>query len=103
MLAEVENLGSQTWRGRRDLPVRLGHRWQRAGGTAVVVPDDPRGQLDRDVPPGASAPVRLEIEAPAAPGDYLLVLDAYRDQIGWLSERGADTVELPIEVLPPLY
>ncbi|MDX1500794.1 MAG: hypothetical protein R3325_00415, partial [Thermoanaerobaculia bacterium] len=101
-LAEIENRGAREWHFRRKLPVRVSYRWRAANGVTMQA-EGLRSSLGRDLPPGASARARVSLAAPEQPGSYVLVLDAWRDQIGWLSQRGGETREIPIDVLPALY
>jgi len=62
------------------------------------VPDDGRARLPRDLKPGESVDVTLDVTAPAAPGSYLLDVDLVQERICWFAERGSRTGRVPVEV-----
>jgi hypothetical protein len=51
-------------------------------------------------PPGDTVQVALELTAPLAPGDYLLVLDIVSPLHGSLTAQGMPPIAIPIRVDP---
>lgn len=84
------------------LAVRLSSHWI-APATGERVHGDKGGRrtdLAVEVQPGEVFTRNVTVRAPATPGDYVLQLDAVRESIAWFSERGGETREIPITVLP---
>ena len=78
--------------------VRLGaHLTPMDGGSAIL--DYGRADLPRDLAPGASAEVRLELTAPSEPGRYRIELDMVREGVAWFSSREPSSVEIPLTVM----
>ena len=51
--------------------------------------------------PGTGATLSLEIQAPKAPGRYLLELDLVREYVSWFADRnGGNTYRAQVEVMP---
>lgn len=79
--------------------VRLGYAWSRASE-----PDSPRDRrperadLPHSIKPGESVTLDMSVVAPEAPGDYLLNFDLVQELLFWFSDRGADTLTIPIQV-----
>jgi Radical SAM superfamily/Iron-sulfur cluster-binding domain len=93
LTAKVRNLSSRPFRsqasqGRR--LVRLGAQLAREDG-ALIDRDYARAWLPRDLEPGGSADVKIEIPAPAAPGRYQLKFDLVSEGIDWFEACGSPT------------
>jgi MoaA/NifB/PqqE/SkfB family radical SAM enzyme len=89
----ISNLSTRPFRaqasyGRR--LVRLGAQLLDAEGR-VLNRDHARAWLPRDIPPGGTAGVRIEIPAPAAPGRYGLKFDLVSEGIDWFEACGSPT------------
>jgi SAM-dependent methyltransferase len=100
LACRIENTGHATWP--RSSPdgfglVRLGAHLITADG-ALAVLDYGRADLPRDLPPGASAEVQIELPAPAEPGRYRIELDMVREGVAWFSSRAPSSVEVPLTV-----
>jgi len=98
--AWLGNRGDQTWSSDGALAVALGAHWLDRRQRPVVY-EGLRTPLAEPLAPGAERLVRLAIEAPAAPGRYILVLDAHRARLGWFSTLGAKTLHVPVDVIDP--
>ncbi|HLE63038.1 MAG TPA: hypothetical protein VI750_07860, partial [Pyrinomonadaceae bacterium] len=77
--------------------VTLGNKWLNESG-AIVVNDDGRTPLPRDVTPGDELELELRVRAPTAPGTYFLMLDLVQEQVSWFYEQGSTPVEVAITV-----
>jgi SAM-dependent methyltransferase len=98
--ARVENTGHAAWPAASPDGfghVRLGAHLHAAGG-APSIQDYGRAGLPRDLAPGASATVTLELRAPAVPGRYRVELDMVREGVAWFSSREPSTVEVALTV-----
>jgi SAM-dependent methyltransferase len=82
--------------------IYLGNHWLAEDG-ALLVLDDGRVGLGRDVDPGAELELELPVRAPEAPGRYQLELDLVQQDVCWfsnrrrLSRRRTRTVRVPVE------
>jgi SAM-dependent methyltransferase len=77
--------------------ITIANHWLRADGS-VSIPDDGRAMLPATLAPGESCDVDLTVQAPAAPGEYLLEIDLVQEQVCWFAERGSKTARVPIVV-----
>ena len=57
--------------------------------TGAVIADGPRLSPGRDISPGESFPVSLDIEIPPETGRYEVMVSPVREPGGWLYEQGA--------------
>jgi hypothetical protein len=57
-----------------------------------------RGDLPGPVPPGKTATLTVAVEAPPAPGSYLLQLDLVEELVVWFEYRGAAKLLVPVAV-----
>ena len=96
----VTNRGSVTWR--HDIPagrhICLGNHWLHEDGSRAV-DDDVRGRLQRPVEPGACVDIVLAVQAPDAPGRYVLEMDLVQEHVCWFSERGSTTARALVTVV----
>jgi len=97
--ARVRNTSAGIWRARGATRVSLSYHWRAEDGS-VVAWEGLRTPLPEDVPPGGEIDVVFEVGAPAAPGRYLLELDALRERLSWFSARRPEAgPRLPVEVV----
>ncbi|HKP93762.1 MAG TPA: glycosyltransferase family 39 protein [Chthoniobacterales bacterium] len=98
---KVKNLSSATWlareRGGGSYQVALGNHWLDSSGN-MVVHDDGRSALLRDLKPGETTELSLTVNAPRKPGDYLLEIDMLQENVSWFALLGSQAVRLPIRV-----
>ncbi len=94
----VRNASVASWPVDPPTRVGLSYRWEDATGE-VVVESGRRTHLDQVVEPGERVAVAQEVEAPAEPGSYLLVLDPVFELVAWFSwKNGGDVYRIPVEV-----
>jgi hypothetical protein len=93
--AEVENVGSATWRE----DVACSYHWLDALGNPIVW-DGFRTPLLRPVAPGARAVLDACVRAPMPPGRYRFALDLVAEHRAWFAELGAGGPDEEIEVRP---
>jgi hypothetical protein len=75
----------------------VGNHWLDPEG-AIIVHDDGRGALPRDLGPGETVEVTLTINAPPHGGDYQLELDVLQEGVSWFALRGSRTQRILITV-----
>jgi hypothetical protein len=98
--ATVRNASSATWPARGATRVALAYHWLDSAGQPVVF-EGLRTALPKDVAPGESVELELEIATPREPGDYILELDALRERVAWFSDRRPGSGRrLAVTVLP---
>jgi hypothetical protein len=97
----VKNTSNTTWlareRGRSPFQVSLGNHWLDSTGREVVH-DDGRTGMPRDLQPGEQVELKLVVNAPKDPGEYLLELDMLQEGVSWFAHRGSQVVRLPVVV-----
>jgi len=100
LTCRVENTGHATWP--RSSPdgfglVRLGaHLFTPDGASSIL--DYGRADLPRDLAPGASAVVTIELCAPDEPGNYRVELDMVREGVAWFSSRQPSSASVSLAV-----
>jgi SAM-dependent methyltransferase len=100
----VRNAGSKPWPGATgERMLFLGNHWYDGEGRLLVL-DDGRAALGRDVDPADEVELDLTVTAPPEPGDYVLELDLVQESVGWfaerrkLSRRRSQTARIPVRV-----
>ena len=93
---EVRNSGSHDWAPTEISGLQLGNHWLDGERQVVSWLDGvaalPTISVDRSVT------VSLPVCAPSTPGTYFLQLDLVEEGVAWFSERGNETLMLPILV-----
>jgi O-antigen ligase len=91
----IQNTGTGLWP--EGGATRLGYDWFRSDGTQLR---DLAGRvwLPRDVGPGDSVELDVEIAVPRDPGSYRLVADMLVEQVAWFGSQGSMRLEIPVEV-----
>jgi lipopolysaccharide transport system permease protein len=81
----VRNDSSETWRAAEGF--RIGyHLFDAETGTLIV--DGARVAPERDVAPGDTARLRVDLEVPPENGRYQVLLSAMRENVCWYYDRG---------------
>jgi hypothetical protein len=97
----VRNASPLAWRARErsaePFQLSLGNHWLDASGR-VVVNDDGREPLLRDLLPGEETELRLVVNAPRRRGDYLLEIDLLQEGVSWFGLKGSQTLRVPVRV-----
>lgn len=97
----VTNRSNSLWRGRDrggdPHQVSLGNHWLNSAGK-VVINDDGRAALLRNLKPGDEAELALVVNAPKTPGQYILELDMLQEGVSWFGLLGSPTLKLPVRV-----
>lgn len=95
VVVRVVNTGRDTWTTAQSFS--LGHRWRQVHDGRDVA-EDFGIPLARDVSPGGSAVVTVDIEAPSVAGRYALTFDVVQGHLGWLSGLGSPAGTLEVDV-----
>jgi 4-amino-4-deoxy-L-arabinose transferase-like glycosyltransferase len=97
----VTNRSSTTWlapvRGAGSFQIGLGNHWLDANGN-MLRHDDGRSALVRDLPPGETVELSLTVNAPAAPGNYILEIDMLQEGVSWFALAGSEPIRMPVRV-----
>jgi 4-amino-4-deoxy-L-arabinose transferase-like glycosyltransferase len=97
----VKNAGDAVWlareRGASPLQLSAGNHWLDAAGDTVSN-DDGRAPLLKDLRSGEETELRLVVNAPPRPGDYLLEIDMLQEGVSWFGLKGSRTLRLPVKV-----
>ena len=96
VIITATNIGSMTWQANGSHRVEVGYRWVVPGGKSIL--PGGRSPLPHSVAPGRSATIALSVIAPPGPGTHVLHCDLDQVGVGWFSERGSSSLEVPIEV-----
>ncbi len=96
----VQNLGRGRWPAAGDTgQVTLGNQWRRMDDS-LLVRDDARVPLPRDLDPGDDLELVITPTAPPEPGHYLLDFDMVEEGVCWFGERDSEKAQVPIVVTP---
>jgi len=99
----VTNAGGSVWpslpRADGAYGLSLRARWLGPAG-AVGRARAAAAPIPFDVPPGASAPVPLEMWAPEEPGEYVLEADMEQEGVAAFAARGSEPLRLKVQVGP---
>ncbi len=97
----VRNESSEVWPARErsggNLQVSAGNHWLSPEGK-VVINDDGRAAMLRDLRPGEELELKLTVNAPKKPGSYLLEIDLLQEGVSWFGLKGSPTVRWPVRV-----
>lgn len=96
---ELANTSAVAWDGVGAARVRMAYHWLDETGT-VVVQDGRRTEIGEPLPAGRATRVLVEIDAPEAPGRYVLELDPLLERVAWFSDRGAAPYRVEVTVVP---
>ncbi|MCA1635827.1 MAG: hypothetical protein LC802_19590 [Acidobacteria bacterium] len=97
----VKNISRYVWpaRGQKDGKyfINVADSWL-DGGETLVDNMDGRGALPRDLWPGESVEVPLQINAPEGPGDYLLEIDLVQEGVTFFQTKGSQYPRYRVKV-----
>ena len=92
----LRNRSTEVWSSDTLPPIFLSYRWLDADGNPVPAEglrgaEGLRSRFPEPVTPEALVEVKLLVEAPPTPGDYILELDPVFEHVAWFSERNGGT------------
>jgi len=89
----VTNTGRLPWDSAASPPILMSYHWLPADGEGFVAYEGGRTPFPAPIVPGESAPLDVDVRAPAHPGDYRLEWDLVQEGRLWFStEPGAARV-----------
>ena len=91
LLARVTNTSVHAWAQDEFGPIQFGNHWLNAGDENMLIQDDGRASLPRDLAPGDSCRVSLTIEEPVQAGAYQVECDVVHEGISWFADKGSAT------------
>jgi hypothetical protein len=98
----VRNLSDFVWpaRGQKDGKyfINVADSWLDGGDESLVNNLDGRSTLPRDLWPGESIELPLNIRAPDAPGDYLLEIDLVQEGVTFFKAKGSQYPRYRVKV-----
>jgi SAM-dependent methyltransferase len=95
----VRNVSDATWPSDDYPPVNLGNHWLDQDGK-LVVKDDGRASLPKELKPMEEVEFNLTVTPPAQGGTRFLELDLVQENVAWFKEMGSATTTIPVEVTP---
>lgn len=102
IVVRLRNASDVWWRARERVAepyqIAIANRWLDAATGAVIVADDGRGMIPRDLAPGEDAEITFIINAPKRAGEYLLELDVMQEGVSWFGPHGSQIVRLPVKI-----
>ena len=100
----IQNAGDTLWladTAGRPGWTRLGIRLHTADLAARLIDGEwQRAALPRDVGPGDTVTVQVELPALDTPGEYLLVFDLVAEGVVWFADVNSPTARLGLRVVP---
>lgn len=97
---ECSNLGQLAWQSKGPQPITISYRWHDRNGRPIIA-EGLHSELPGIIAPGESCKLRIAIEPPARPGDYLVTVDLIQEGVAWFSELGVQPLQFPIRVTAP--
>jgi SAM-dependent methyltransferase len=97
----VQNGSPVLWQYEPRQPIMLGNHWCDETGRIIRL-DDGRAMVPNRLAPGEKVDLALDIRTPPAPGSYALELDLVQEGVAWFKDKGAQTLQLPVEILGQL-
>jgi 4-amino-4-deoxy-L-arabinose transferase-like glycosyltransferase len=100
-MVAVKNDSDMVWATRErsggSFQVSAGNHWLGVNRN-VVINDDGRAALLRDLGPGEEMLLKLTVNAPKKVGTYLLEVDMLQEGVAWFGMKGSPTVRIPVKV-----
>jgi 4-amino-4-deoxy-L-arabinose transferase-like glycosyltransferase len=97
----VKNDSNIAWATRErsggSFQVSAGNHWLDQNGN-MVINDDGRAALLRDLRPGEEMQLKLTVNAPKKVGTYLLEVDMLQEGVAWFGTKGSPTIRIPVKV-----
>jgi len=100
-MIRVTNKGDRiwpSWRTDSKNPVGLGYHLLDKKSRCVRFDNNPRPYLEKDLLPGQSTSLAVQVKLPQKPGRYFIEFDLVQERAAWFSEKGGKTHRHPIKV-----
>ncbi|MCX7776486.1 MAG: NBR1-Ig-like domain-containing protein [Armatimonadetes bacterium] len=95
----LTNLGTMTWMAAGEHPVTLSYHWLDANGNELKGVVRLRTPLPRDVGFKEGVTLKARVRAPKQVGLFVLRWDLHLEGVGWFSERGSPSLNVPVKVI----
>lgn len=99
LYANVKNISNVTWSAIGDTGgkyfIKLGNHWL-DDEENVVINDDARSVLPKDIEPMDEVELYLTITAPQTPGTYILEFDMVQEAVTWFKDKGSETAKIKV-------
>lgn len=98
----VRNVSTEAWPTDPALApserIHLSYHWRSPAGEPLPFPEPVRVYFSRTLEPGEDETVSCHVRAPDVAGQYLLELDLVQENVAWFSEKGSQTLRIPLGV-----
>jgi SAM-dependent methyltransferase len=94
---DVQNCSTVDWKQDAFGMIRLGNHWRDRSGT-LIIQDDGRTPLPREMPRGALLRLAVPIQAPQESGSFVCEFDLVHEAITWFADRGSTTARAVVLV-----
>jgi SAM-dependent methyltransferase len=81
--------------------ILIGDHWLTPDGE-MLVRDDRRGYLPKDVAPGEQVEISFGIPARLPPGDYMIEIDLVQEHVAWFADHGSRALRIPVRITKAL-
>ena len=78
--------------------IAAGSRWRDKEGKPTNEPEGHNG-IPKDLRPGDTAEMTLDITAPKTPGEWILELDMVQEGVSWFGDKGSPTKKVKVTVV----
>jgi len=99
---QVTNISTITWSAMGGtngaFQIKIGNHWRNSSGQ-LLLNDDSRESLLRDLGPNEMEVINLDIKVPSTPGDYIIEIDMVQEGYSWFAEKGSSILSIPIKVI----
>ncbi len=92
----VKNTGNETWPAKGEKPVGLSYHWLDSERKELA--EDGRAYLTKDLAPGESTLLNLEIIGFPKPGEYIIQLCMVQETVAWFVWKGGKPLEMKISI-----
>jgi hypothetical protein len=93
LVVHVHNTGQAVWHSGGPSPFRLGYRWLSADGQLELASSRTEFDLPREVRPGESIAMAVQLQAPWPAGEYRVAWSMLQHNILWFHHRGVREAE----------
>ena len=103
----VKNTSDVTWwqrggeintRSDNQFYIAAGSRWRDKDGKPTDEPEGHNG-IPKDLKPGETTDMTLEVTRPETPGEWTLELDMVQEGVAWFSDKGSPTTKVKVTVV----
>lgn len=93
---DLRNIGTESWNGVGDNPVRLSYHWFKEGD--LILWDGYRTELPFEILPGEKLSIDVNVKTPLDPGRYSLVIDPVKEYVTWFEAGGSQPLVVNVTI-----